>query len=169
MGIEGLIFMISFNAISEQIKLYICHMTNKDIRWMQRFQNYQKAFLRLKEAIETEALNELERNGLIQRFEFTIDLAWKVMKDFLEEKGFSFNPSPKDSFRLAQESGYINNAQALIDALDIRNELSHDYNGEKFEKSEEYIRKEIYPALDNLCHFFQSESSPDQLNLFNEQ
>ncbi|MBM3437205.1 MAG: nucleotidyltransferase, partial [Bacteroidetes bacterium] len=64
-------------------------MTNKDIRWIQRFQNYQKAFLRLKEAIETEALNELERNGLIQRFEFTIDLAWKVMKDFLEEKGFS--------------------------------------------------------------------------------
>ncbi|MBM3437381.1 MAG: hypothetical protein FJY07_14340, partial [Bacteroidetes bacterium] len=76
---------------------------------------------------------------------------------------------PKDSFRLAQESGYINNAQALIDALDIRNELSHDYNGEKFEKSEEYIRKEIYPALESLCHFFQSESSPDQLNLFNEQ
>ncbi len=50
-------------------------MENKDIRWKQRFQNYEKAFLRLKEAMDQEELNELERNGLIQRFEFTLDLS----------------------------------------------------------------------------------------------
>jgi nucleotidyltransferase substrate binding protein (TIGR01987 family) len=143
-------------------------MTNNDIRWIQRFQIFKKAFLRLKEAVEKEKLNELERNGLIQRFEFTTDLAWKVMKDFLEEKGFSFKPSPKETFRLAQESGFINYAQALIDALDIRNELSHDYNGDKFEKSEPYIREEIFPALENLYDFFQTECNQDQLNLFDE-
>jgi nucleotidyltransferase substrate binding protein (TIGR01987 family) len=142
-------------------------MTTKDIRWVQRFQNFEKAFLRLKEAIEAESLNELERNGLIQRFEFTIDLAWKVMKDYLEEKGFAFKPSPKDTLRQAQESGFIDYAQVLIDGLDIRNELSHDYDGQKFEKSEAYLREEIFPALQKLWLFFNQESSPAQLNLFN--
>lgn len=132
-------------------------MENKDIRWKQRFQNFEKAFLRLKEALEMEKLNELERNGLIQRFEFTIDLSWKVMKDFLEEKGFSFKPSPKDTFRLAQENNYINYAQELIDGLDIRNELSHDYDGEKFENSEKHLRKITYPAVEKLHEFFIGE------------
>lgn len=131
---------------------------NKDIRWKQRFQNYEMAFIKLREAVETEELNELERNGLIQRFEFTLDLSWKVLKDFLEEKRFSFNPSPKDTVRQAQESGYIDYAQELIDGLDIRNELSHDYSGEKFEKSEVELREAIYPALEKLYQFFIEQS-----------
>lgn len=134
-------------------------MASKDIRWIQRAQNYEKAFLRLKEAMEMENLNELERNGLIQRFEFTIDLAWKVLKDYLEDKGFDFKPSPKDTFRLAQESEFIDYAQELIDGLEIRNELSHDYSGEKFEKSEQELRQETYPALTKLYHFFMEEIS----------
>ncbi len=142
-------------------------MTIKDVRWVQRFQNFEKVFLRLKEAMEAESLNELERNGLIQRFEFTIDLAWKVMKDYLEEKGFVFKPSPKDTLRQAQESGFIDFAQVLIDGLDIRNELSHDYDGQKFEKSEAYLRQEIFPALYKLYLFFKQESSPSQPGLFN--
>ena len=132
-------------------------MENKDIRWVQRFQNFEKAFLKLKEAIEETELNELERNGLIQRFEFTIDLSWKVMKDFLEEEGFSFKPSPKDTFRQAQESKYIDFAQTMIDGLKIRNELSHDYSGERFEKSETELREEIYPVLEKLYQFFVNE------------
>jgi len=100
--------------------------------------------------MEKDSLNELERNGLVQRFEFTLDLSWKVMKDFLEDKGFNFRPSPKDTFRLAQESNFIDYAQALIDGLDIRNELSHDYSGEKFEHSEAQLRDETYPALQKL-------------------
>lgn len=129
-------------------------MENQDIRWKQRFQNFEKAFMRLKEAVEMKELNELERNGLIQRFEFTLDLSWKVMKDFLEEKGFAFKPSPKDTFRLAQESGYITYAQELIDGLDIRNELSHDYSGTKFERSEKQLREETFAALTQLYLFF---------------
>ena len=126
----------------------------KDIRWKQRFQNFEKAFLKLKEAMHANNLNELERNGLVQRFEFTLDLSWKVLKDFLEEKGFDFKPSPKDTIRQAFESGYIDYAQDLIDGLEIRNELSHDYNGEKFEKSEAELRGKVFPALEKLHHFF---------------
>ena len=76
------------------------------------------------------------------------------MKDLLEEKGFIFKPSPKDTFRQAQQSNFINYAQPLIDGLDIRNELSHDYSGEKFEKSEKQLREETFPALLKLYQFF---------------
>lgn len=133
-------------------------MDAKDIRWIQRFQNYKRAFLRLKEAIEQPGLNELERNGLIQRFEFTIDLGRKVLKDYLEDKGFSFKPSPKDSIREAQRAGFISYGQELIDGLDIRNELSHDYSGEKFEKYEKSLRDQVFPALARLYDFFNNEA-----------
>jgi nucleotidyltransferase substrate binding protein (TIGR01987 family) len=132
-------------------------MEAKDIRWKQRFRNFEQAFLQLQEAINKPDLNELERNGLIQRFEFTIELAWKVMKDFLEEKGFLFKPSPQDTFRQAQEAKYIDYAQALIDGLNIRNELSHDYDGELFRSSELELREEIFPAIEQLYDFFESE------------
>lgn len=132
-------------------------MDKQDIRWKQRFANYEKAFHRLHEAMEEEDLNELERNGLVKRFEFTLELAWKTMKDFLEEKGFAFKPSPKDTFREAQTAEYINYAQALIDGLDLRNELAHDYDGHKFEKAEAQLRKETFPALENLFHFFRDQ------------
>ncbi len=132
-------------------------METPDTRWQQRFATFEKAFLSLKEAIDAQNLNELERNGLVQRFEFTIDLSWKVLKDFLEEKGFSFKPSPKDTIRQAQESSFIDFAQALIDGVEIRNQLSHDYDGEKFEKSEIQLRSEVYPALENLYKLFVEE------------
>ena len=132
-------------------------MKNQDIRWKQRFDNFKQAYMRLQEATEMSNLNELERNGLIQRFEFTIELAWKVMKDFLEEKGFLFKPSPKDTFRQAQEAKYIDFAQELIDGLNIRNELSHDYDGFLFIQSENDLRNNIFPALDKLYDFFETE------------
>ncbi|HRO43339.1 MAG TPA: HI0074 family nucleotidyltransferase substrate-binding subunit [Flavipsychrobacter sp.] len=142
-------------------------MEHKDIRWQQRFANYERAFKRLSEAMQEEELNELERNGLVQRFEFTLELAWKTMKDFLEEKGFAFKPSPKDTFRQAQEGRYIDYAQELIDGLDIRNELSHDYDGKKFESSERQLREEVYPALSKLYRFFIEQRGGDQKTLFN--
>lgn len=132
-------------------------MNNKDIRWKQRFANYKRAFERLNEAILLKDLNELERNGLVQRFEFTLELAWKTMRDFLEHKGFSFKPSPKDTFRQAQTAEYINYAQELIDGLDLRNELSHDYDGHKFEKAEQQLRIETFPALKKLFLFFEKQ------------
>lgn len=132
-------------------------MALEDERWKQRFTNYERAFLRLKEAIDKEHLNELERNGLVQRFEFTLDVSWKVMKDFLTAKGFAFKPSPKDTIRQAAEAGYIKQAQELIDGLDIRNELSHDYSGEKFEKNELILRQQVYPALQDLYKFLKME------------
>jgi len=119
--------------------------------------SFHAAFLRLKEGMEQTELNELERNGLIQRFKFTLELAWKTLKDFLLDKEFNFKPSPKDTLRLAQQSGYIDFAKELIDGMELRNELSHDYSGEKFLESEQEFRTVIYPALGKLFLFLKSE------------
>ena len=132
-------------------------MNDQDIRWKQRFDNFDKAFRRLNEAMSQASLNELERNGMVQRFELTLELAWKVVKDFLQEQGFEFNPAPKDTFRQAQHARYIDYAQVLIDGLDIRNTLSHDYSGEKFAASEKVLRNDVFPALATLHSFFRNQ------------
>ncbi|BDU51400.1 hypothetical protein HLVA_19690 [Haliovirga abyssi] len=65
-------------------------MENKDIRWIQRFSNFKRAFEQLKDAVELtkkRELSNLEKQGLIQAFEYTHELSWKVLKDFLESKG----------------------------------------------------------------------------------
>lgn len=103
----------------------------------------------MEEAINLPKLNELERNGLIQRFEFTIDIAWKLMKDYLTDKGFQFKPSPKDTYRQAQNAGLIDFAQDLIDGFEIRNNLSLDFSGELFIESESILRNNVFPALKN--------------------
>jgi nucleotidyltransferase substrate binding protein (TIGR01987 family) len=133
-------------------------MNTEDARWKQRFQIFEKAFVRLKEAIELPELNELERNGLVQRFEFTLEMSWKTLKDYLEDKQFNFKASPKDTIRLAQSAGYIDYAQELIDGLELRNKLSHDYSGEKFLQSEQEFRTIIYPVLQKLYFFFKFEA-----------
>ncbi len=130
-------------------------MENSDTRWIQRYNNFEKVFKKLSEAISIDELSELEHDGLVQRFEFTLDIGWKVLKDFLEDQGFDFTPSPKETFRQAQAAGFINYAQELIDALEMRNILSHDYSGEKFEASEKTLRQIVFPALEALNSFFK--------------
>lgn len=98
-----------------------------------------------------------KETGWCSDLNLQFDLAWKVIKDFLEEKGFAFKPSPKDTIRQAAAAGYIDYAQELIDGLDIRNELSHDYSGDKFEQSEEEIRQAIFTALRRLNQFFAEQ------------
>lgn len=143
-------------------------MTSKDIRWKQRFQNFEKAYNRLKEALDEEDLNELERNGVVQRFEFTLELCWNTLKDYLEGEGVQFKPTPKETIRQAFSSGLIKDAQVLINGLDLRNELSHDYSGRTFEKSEVMIREEIFPAIQEVYKFFMDELNKGQKKLFND-
>ncbi len=130
-------------------------MEDQDIRWKQRFEHFDRAFLRLHEALQLPELNELERNGLMQRFEFTLELAWKTLKDYLEYQGFAFRPSPKETLRQAYEAGYLENVQALIDGYDMRNQLSHDYSDEKFRHAEKLFREETNAALVALHRFLK--------------
>ncbi len=84
-------------------------MKMPDVRWKQRFSNYLNAYKLLGQAVLQSNLSRLETEGLIQRFEYTFELGWKTLKDYLEEKGFAEIVGSKDAIRLAFTNGIISN------------------------------------------------------------
>ncbi|MCL2479765.1 MAG: nucleotidyltransferase substrate binding protein [Treponema sp.] len=105
----------------------------KDIRWKQHFQNYKKALLTLENAVElagTRELSDLEKQGMIKGFEFTFEMAWNLMKDYLEEEGVTGIMGSKGAIRHAFNSGLIDDGQIWIDMLNDRNLASHTHDVE---------------------------------------
>ena len=106
-------------------------MSTQDIRWIQRFTHFSQAFSQLKEAVELaqeRKLSKLEEQGLIQAFEYTHELAWNTLKDFLEEHGARNLYGSKDTTREAFKRGLIDNGEAWMDMINSRNLTSHTYN-----------------------------------------
>jgi len=106
-------------------------MYTQDIRWIQRFNNFLKALSQLEEAVrlaDQRQLTKLEEQGLIQAFEFTHELAWKTMKDFLESRGVQDLYGSKDVTRTAFQSGLIANGEAWMSMIQSRNLTSHTYD-----------------------------------------
>lgn len=106
-------------------------MDEEDIRWKQRFSNYQKAYAKLAEVVENntlDKLNDLEREGLIQRFEYTYELAWKVMKDYLEYQGITGITGSRDAIREAFQKELIADGESWMDMIKSRNQTAHLYN-----------------------------------------
>ena len=97
---------------------------NSDTRWKQRFQNFDRALVLLREALERGpgVLSNLEKEGVIQRFEYTFELAWKTIKDFLEEGGLIISPlTPRQVLKDAYVAKVLADGQGWIDMLDHRN------------------------------------------------
>lgn len=121
-------------------------MSTLDIRWEQRFSNYNKALLKLENAVikvrdeykidedgeidEDEFLDDIIKEGLIQRFEYTHELAWNVMKDFLENAGNTNIFGSKDATREAFAAELITDGDVWMDMIKSRNKTSHTYNEE---------------------------------------
>lgn len=106
-------------------------LKKKDIRWRQRFQNFQKAFSQLSGAVELARerdLSELEQQGLIQAFEFTHELAWNTLKDFLEARGTANLFGSRDATREAFATGLIENGEVWMEMIQSRNQSTHTYN-----------------------------------------
>lgn len=106
-------------------------MTSPDIRWQQRFDNFQRALRKLTAAVElyrARPLSELEQQGLIQSFEFTHELAWNVLKDYLEFEGIQGLVGSRSTVREAFKRGLIADGEAWMDMIDKRNLSSHTYN-----------------------------------------
>lgn len=106
-------------------------MSAKDIRWIQRYNNFKKAYAQLKDAVrlaQQRPLSKLEEQGLIQAFEFTHELAWNTLKDFLESRGVQDLYGSKDSTRAAFKTGLIENGEAWMDMTMSRNLTSHTYD-----------------------------------------
>lgn len=104
---------------------------DQDVRWLQRFDNFQRALRTLEQAVELSeqrALTELEQQGLIQGFEFTHELAWNVLKDYLEAKGFSNLIGSRDATRMAFKNSLITDGETWMDMIRARNQSSHTYN-----------------------------------------
>jgi nucleotidyltransferase substrate binding protein (TIGR01987 family) len=108
----------------------------EDIRWQQRFSNYQKALVRLSEAVNLLNDNicegsefDLLKEGLIQRFEYTHELAWKVMKDYLEYQGYVDIRGSRDAIRKSLELNILSDRRWMA-TIEARNLTSHNYDDE---------------------------------------
>lgn len=106
-------------------------MSEMDIRWRQRFSNYQLALARLGEGVTLASqrpLSELEKQGLIQAFEFTHELAWNVMKDYFVYQGNSSITGSRDAVREAFSKGLVEDGEGWMEMIKSRNQTSHTYN-----------------------------------------
>jgi len=139
-------------------------MTEQDIRWQQRFKNFQRAFFLLREAMENDlnSLNQLEKEGIIQRFEYTFELAWKVLKDKMEYDGLELNQiSPKAVVRQAFAAKYIQDADTWLRMIGDRNLMSHTYDFSKFEAVIASIQSDYLPMLDEWHFQLLTEQAND--------
>lgn len=145
-------------------------MENLDIRWVQRFQNYRKALGRLREAValsRERELTDLEAQGLIQAFEFTHEMAWNVMKDFLEEKGLSNLIGSKDSTRSAFRQGLIADGEGWMNMIKSRNLTSHTYNEEVAEQITNDILEHYFDLFEAFEQKMEQLRSDEQGASFN--
>jgi nucleotidyltransferase substrate binding protein (TIGR01987 family) len=122
----------------------------KDIRWIQRLDNFQKAVKLLSEVqtMELDELSQLEKVGIIQRFEYTLELGWKTLKDKMEFDGLILDRiSPKVVVKEAFQAKYIDQIEVWFEMLNDRNLLSHSYDLETFEAVIPEIKSVYAPLL----------------------
>jgi len=131
-------------------------------RWQYRFDNFKRAYILLREAIEQtqeRKLSQLEKEGIIQRFEYTIELAWKTMKDYLESQNLVLDQvTPRAVIKEAFAAKLVTDGQVWMDALDARNKMFHTYDFRKFEEVITDIQKHYLTVIEDL-HFKLLEHS----------
>ena len=130
-----------------------------EMRWKQRFQNFEKAFDKLTNAIEKtrNTDDDLLLSGLIQTYEFTFELAWNTLRDYLYAQGFINVKSPSDAIRQAFNSGYIEDGELWLKALKDRNLTSHTYNEDIAREVVRNIRETYYLLIRDLFLWLKNE------------
>jgi nucleotidyltransferase substrate binding protein (TIGR01987 family) len=126
---------------------------NNDVRWHQRFQQFQKSHKLLLTALAIEHPSEVERAGIIQFFEMTFGLGWKLLKDFQEAEGYSIT-SPRGAIKQAFQSGLIEQGHDWLQALEDRNLTTYTYNEIAARQVESDIRRRYAPFLQTLHRTF---------------
>ena len=150
--------MMAYKALGERTM-----KEQQDIRWQQRFDNYQRALARLTEAVEltgSRELSELEKQGLIKAFEFTHELAWNTLKDFLTERGAEKMYGSRDVTRIAFKEGLIAQGDIWMGMIKSRNLTSHTYREE--------VAQEIYGNIVN-DYFQQLQALQQTLKALDNQ
>lgn len=139
---------------------------SKDIRWLQRFENYKKAFTSLADDVElaTERdLSDIEQRGLIQAFEYTYELSWNLIKDFYESQGDVSIQGSRDAFRLAFKRGLIENGEAFMKSVKSRQLSVHTYNEKTAEKIYSDIVNIYFSEFKTLLEKFEQLAKEDTL------
>lgn len=130
--------------------------------WQQAFQYFESAVSKLQDAADYVAqtkASELELEGFIKRFEFTWELAWKLLKDYMYEEGLAVDAvSPRQVVRAAFASGIITDAEVYFDMLEARNEMSHAYSVVRFERVLASITSSFIPHLQLLHAYFKARA-----------
>jgi nucleotidyltransferase substrate binding protein (TIGR01987 family) len=137
-------------------------MSDQDIRWIQRFNNFKKALGQLTKFIEKKELNELEQQGLIQSFEYTHELAWSTLKDYFENQGETGIHGSRDAFRLAFRRGLIEDGETWMDMIESRTLTSHTYQEDIAQDIADKIFNRYFPeyqALRTKMDSFTEEES----------
>jgi len=129
---------------------------NSDIRWKKQFSNFQKAYLLLERALNIVELSKVERAGLMQFFEMAFELAWKLMKYYLEEEGFTVK-TPKDAIKQAFQADIIKDGHNWMDALNDRNLTTHTYEEETAVEVAKKIREDYAVLLRELYLYFKDK------------
>ena len=127
-------------------------------RWKYSFDNFERAFRLLTQALDKDELNDLERSGLIQRFEFTFELAWKTLSDRLKHDGINIIATPRQVIRHAFRAGMIDDVQTWLNMLEDRNRMSHKYDLEDFEEAEANIRRYYRSAFEKFRNQFAQDA-----------
>jgi len=132
---------------------------SEDIRWKQRFANFNKALQQLERFISRNELNEMEQQGLIKSFEHTYELSWKTLQDLLKEKGYQDITGPKPVIEQSFMDGYITDGQGWMRMHKSRNLTSHAYDEQTAEEIVAGIRKEYFQLLKDLQIKLEQENS----------
>lgn len=144
-------------------------MESKDVRWVQRFTNYKKALAKLAEVAQSstiENLSELEREGLIQRFEYTFELSWKTLQDLLLYKGYLDVVGPTPVLAQAFKDGYLLDAEGWKKMKKARELTSHTYNSETADEIAGAIIATYFGLLNALGQRLDVEQQGTQSTLF---
>jgi nucleotidyltransferase substrate binding protein (TIGR01987 family) len=120
---------------------------DKSTRWRQRFTNLENAHLFLKAGLAKPTLDPYQGAGIIQSFEFTFELCWKTLKDFLESKGSNV-VFARDVIKEAFASQIIKDGHLWLEMLEKRNLLSHTYNRKKANEAVQMIKKRYFPGIE---------------------
>ena len=146
-------------------------MDNIEVRWKQRFQNYSRAFGLLRGALEDKNLDEysdLEQEGIIQRFEYTFELCWKLLKDYLEFSGVLLTEAtPRKVIKKCAAAGIFDEAgitpETFIDMMLSRNALSHTYDFEQFKQIIVKIRVQYLSEFEKAYMYFVNKVLSDAI------
>jgi nucleotidyltransferase substrate binding protein (TIGR01987 family) len=122
----------------------------KDVRWKQRFTNYQKALSQLQKFLVPKKLNELEEQGLIKAFEYTYELAWNVMRDYLRENGFDMLIGSRDAIMCAFREKIIDDGEEWMNMFRHRNLTVHAYNEDAVKSIATAILDTYIPLFNEL-------------------